>query len=1385
MHIFFSAAGTTPAGTGREVEVRLRSRDATLADLFRALGTDVPVLAAVDGRPVDPSVVIADSGLHEAAVLSASTSADPGAATRPTHEAVTVAGLDAGRAFPLPPGRWLVGRAPTADVVLDHDTVSREHGVLSVSGGRVTITDLGSANGVLRNGTRVTAETEIGPDDVLLVGAVALAVRRVTDADRPRSLDLHRHVGPGGTVSFNRPPRSAAPPAPGELVVPSEPGEPAKPHFSIASTVGPLVLAVIMVAVTRDLRFGLFALLSPLIGVGTYLESRRRSRTEGADKRRAYDAERAEFDDRATAAGEQERDRLRHRLPDLAEVLRRATLPSTRLWERRPRHEDFLHLYAGIADLDWTPPVRRDAGTEVEARRLLAAPVGVNLSGGGVVGIAGDRTAALSVARGLLCQAAVHHGPADLTVAVFVDPGREPEWDWAKWLPHTLLPDGNGRWLAYGRERSDPMLRQLAGGAAHGTALVVLDSDVLTGGTQSPARDLLNAARWVPASPFGTVQPPVPVAGIVLAATADRLPAACDTVIEIVDADGDATVRRPSEGEVIGDVLLAGLTVPAARACARDLARFDDPELRRAGAGLPDGVRLLPMLGLARVDARSIRDRWRRTEPATAVAPLGVTERGVFTLDLVRDGPHGLVGGTTGSGKSELLRSLVAALAANADPTQLTFVLMDYKGGAAFDECARLPHTVGLVTDLDEQLGGRALRALEAELRHRERQLRAAGCDNLTEYVRGGRTMPRLIVVIDEFATLATELPDFLSALVGVAQRGRTLGVHLILATQRPSGAVNDNIRTNTNLRVALRVQDAADSVDVIGVRDAAELSRLRPGRAYVRLGPGEVVPIQTALVTCVSAATEDAPVAVVPFTFGAATAPAAEPEHAADARTDLARLVDAIAEAADGLPAPRRPWPEPLGGAVALESLSHDEMRAPVALADDPRRQAQYPVGWDPAEGNLLMLGITGSGTTTALRSIALSLTRAWPPASLELHAIDYGTGDLAGLEGLPHTGAVIAAEDRERQVRLIRHLRAQLDRRRGPADGPWRARRIVVLIDNLAAMRAEFDDPDGLATMDQLTRLYADGTAVGISFAVAADRFSTIPPAWASVTTQRWLFRLPDPYDYVAAGLTRKDVPAKVPGRMVVLPGALQAQVGLPARDAVSDISSRYRGEPRVAAPIGVLPSEVALSALPPPTIADEPWRVPIGVRESDLDTAELLLYEGEHALVAGPARCGKSTALLSLATPLEPRVSVVATGGRRSPLRDLNGFTPATALAATLAQLRTADGPAVLFIDDAEAFDDTDGAIAGLLSAGRPDLHVIAAGRSDSLRSLYGHWTVTVRRSKTGLLLRPNIDLDGDLLGVTLPRRSPVRLSVGRGYLIHNGDWDIVQVARPPLP
>ena len=1404
----------------RELDVALRNPDATLGDLVRAARGRPVESVLVNDRVVPASCLISDSGLHDGAYLVVPP-APPyraGASALPSLELVVVAGPSAGLAFPLRSGRSSIGRHSANTVVLTHTSVSRRHCDLDVDpDGRARIVDCDATNRTVVNGVMVPSREsiELAPGAVVEIGAFAVMVRFSTNDDRPRGGDVSRHTGHTGTMTFNRPPRTAVAPSSGRLVVPTEPSEATRPDFNLTTIFGPLVLAAVLIGVTRDLRFALFALLSPILALGMWAESRRRVTKKNREAQTKYRSELRELRREIEAANATDTARLWARCPDPAEVLRRAALPSIRLWERRRRHNDFLSLFVGIADIEWRPQLQGASATLTprvaelpEACFLRSAPATAELANGGVVGVVGNRASALALARSLVCQAAVHHGPADLTIGVVVDVGRGPEWDWAKWLPHTQNTGGaaGARWLGEGRDQCDELLEQMGDGAGAETILSVIDSDTFTEGKDAPARTLLRNDRHAYAGPN---PPPARVSGIVIASTADRLPAMCNTVIEMRNGDARAVIRLPDEGREIDDVLSAGLTVAQARSCARNLARFEDPELHLPGGDLPDLVRLLPLLGLPTVDAESVRKKWRGGRPAAhPVAPLGVTDKGVFTLDLVDDGPHGLVGGMTGSGKSEMLRTLVASLATGTDPRHLTFVLIDYKGGAAFDECSRLPHTVGMVTDLDDQLSERALQALNAELHYRERQLRDTGADNIQDYLKLGRAepMPRLVVVVDEFATLAKELPEFMTSLVGIAQRGRSLGVHMILATQRPSGVVNDDIRANTSLKVALRVEDAADSIDVINVRDAAEINRSRKGRAYVRLGPSELIPIQTAMINCVTEEDTDIPVAVTAFTFGPAQEQPADPvvpdgqggpPDPNASPTDLARLVDVIIEATalEEIPAPRRPWPEPLPPRIALGELlgaseSGDRPVAVVAQADDPRRQTQYPVGWDVGEGNLSLFGIPGSGTTTTLASIALSLAFVHSPDEFEFQVFDFGVGDLAALEPLPHTGTVVLAGDRERQMRLMRHLIAELGRRRlGGAAA--RSRRVVVLVDNFAAMRAAYTDVEGLELMEQLARVVADGQSVGISFAMSADRLNTVPGAFSA--PQQWLFRLADAYDYVSAGVDRKNLPAKTAGRAVVAQTGLHIQVGIPTpslADAVAEIAGRLPDAQRVATTIGVLPREVSLADLDAAAeLSGDLWIIPIGMAESNLSVAALQLYEGEHALIAGPARSGKSTTLWTLAEALRrgaTPVHIVGMGGRRSPLRDcpvLDRFAGTTGeAAAMLAKLRTVSGSVVLLIDDAETFDDTDGAIGTLLAAEMPGLHVVGAGNNDSLRTLYSHWTKTVRRSKAGVLLRPNIDMDGDLLGATLPRRAPVQMTVGRGYLVSNGEPRIVQSARP---
>ena len=342
--------------------------------------------------------------------------------------------------------------------------------------------------------------------------------------------------------------------------------------------------------------------------------------------------------------------------------------------------------------------------------------------------------------------------------------------------------------------------------------------------------------------------PAVGVYSICLDADERLLPAECQAVA-VAGPDGTLTVQQMNE-PAVGPVRPEYVTPGWARA-AGPVDRAHPGRQRRRGRRR--AARPLPAAGRARPGpARRRRHRGPLAgRRGSTRAVIGACYDGPFGIDLARDGPHGLVAGTTGAGKSELLQTLIASLACANRPDEMTFVLVDYKGGSAFKDCAHLPHVTGMVTDLDAHLTQRALASLSAELTRRERVLAAAGAKDIEEYAERGsrqpryRPLPRLVIVIDEFASLVRDLPDFVTGLVGIAQRGRSLGIHLILATQRPSGVVSADIRANTNLRIALRVTDAAESADVIDAPDAAQISRATPGRGYVRLGHASLVPFQ------------------------------------------------------------------------------------------------------------------------------------------------------------------------------------------------------------------------------------------------------------------------------------------------------------------------------------------------------------------------------------------------------------------------------------------------------------------------------------------------------------------------------------------------------------
>ncbi len=1396
------------SGSEHELELRIGRPDATLADLATALGVAGHSLR-VDGRLALPQTGVGESGLvHGSRVTRTATAITPG---KPSAVLRMVGGLEAGRGVPLPAGRTVLGRGAEADVRVLATGASRRHAALDVSpDGQVSVDDLGSSNGTDVNGVRIAQPTPVTPGDLISVAdEVMMRVVPPGHLERAQRVNPVREAGPGGTLPFNRPPRSGGSPQQPPIAAPAAPRRADKPPFSISSMLGPLLLAGGIVAMTGDYRYAAIAALTPLMFVANFAEERLRGRFSLRRGMRDHAARIEEFGEAVRLRHTTEVLARRAAHPDCAEVVHRATAPGLRLWERRRDAPDFMRVAVGLADLPWAAPVEvgssgiaEDATAVLEALPVLPrVPVVVGLGAGEAVGFEGDRRACLAVARSLLCQTVVGSGPADLTVALFTDADRLADWDWTKWLPHGAdARSGSARLVAVGDEQSEALARALLATApprSHGdrpdrdrpALLVVVDGGALLEGRPCPLRDLIADGR-------------LPAGAVVLT---NRLPALCTSVVT-ARAEGGGTVRDVAGGEVVENVLLNGMPTAEARGVARALARFEDPELRVEGAGLPDRLSLLPLLDLESVSGEAVGRRWRERVAALRVrAVLGVGERDLFSVDLDDDGPHALIAGTTGSGKSELLRTLIVSMAVDADPEHLTFVLVDYKGGGALDECARLPHTVGLATDLDEQLSERALRCLEAELRHRERLLRDSGLSHVRDYQRLRDTeradlepMPRLAVVIDEFATLVKALPDFVDSLVSIAQRGRSLGVHLIMATQRPAGSVSDAIKNNVKLRIALRLESTGDSQDVIDSPAAAGIGSRQWGRAYYRLSAREVMPVQTALSTGVTPdAAVTTAVTVAPFVL-AGPAPQA-PVAAAETATDLQRLVEAAGRAAGqaGFAAPRRPWPDPLPPVVHAAHLPSPAERGlhtaaeglpAYALADDPDQQRQYPVGWDPAAGNLLIYGGVRSGTSTALAALALGLAAAGSPDTHHLFVLDMGAGSLAPLAGLPHTGAYIGSAERERQTRLIRLLRREMDDRKSA--GATRRPDWLVLLDNLGALLSDFDkDVAGMNLIDELARVYADGPAVGIRFAVTADRSGAVPGAWAALTQQKLLMQLADPGEYGYFDVPRQSVPGYVPGRALVAANRQVVQIGWPGDDlvtAVARTAARWPGAVTSAPGVGLLPTEVAWSDLRVrPAVAGEPWWLPAGLDSETLAPAGFHLYEHEHALIAGPQRSGRSTALcavarLAMTADLPPAVVVFAP--RRSPLRDLMGpVATVTSYQELDAALSACAGATLLLVDDAESVEDDLGVLDRWLASSRPGCHLVAAGRTEALRRSYGHWTAKVRESRCGVLLAPDHDLDGDLLGTVLPRQDRMAALPGRGYLVNDGTASGIQVAR----
>ena len=1007
-----------------------------------------------------------------------------------------------------------------------------------------------------------------------------------------------------------------------------------------------------------------------------------------------------------------------------------AVAMSTRLWERRTSHPDFaeVRIATGVQRLAvtitpmQTKPVEDLEPLSARALRrfihgyttLADQPMAVFLRGFGHVHLRGDTDSTRSVVRALLAQLVTFHSPEDLRVAVCTTGTHAADWDWVKWLPHaqhSAEQDGAGqaRLVAGDVEGIEALLASELDGRGRFEAGATPSRDepylvVVVDGVTVPPGSRLAGTGYHNAIILDLTSPAPAGAGrttLRLDVTPER--------IEMVRFDRTGAESRTLLGRP------DGLSTAKAAALARTLSPFRLAATSDVVEPMVTDFDLATLLGVGEIEALDPTRTWPRTAgPDRLRVPIGIAEDGSrVELDLKESaqggmGPHGLLIGATGSGKSELLRTLVLALAITHSPEILNLVLVDFKGGATFLGLDALPHTSAVITNLADEasLVSRMQEALQGEMMRRQELLRSAGnYSSLLDYEKaraGGVALdplPTLFVVVDEFSELLAAHPDFSELFVMIGRLGRSLGVHLLLASQRIDDGRMHKLESHLSYRIGLRTFSAMESRAAIGVPDAYQLPSA-PGNGFLRCDVSTLVRFKAAYVSgryrrrTVEQRREEVRRQVVRFGAGRlarpdpvpAAAPVTAPAEAAgtDERVDTLLQVAVARLRGQGPPA-HQVWLPPLAQPPTLDEIlpplvpaaglglcppdwaGRGGLAVPVAIVDEPVEQARDLLVADLSGvgGHVGIAGGTQAGKSTLLRTLIAALALTHTPAEVQFYCVDLGGGTLATLAGLPHVGGVAGRMDADRLGRTVAEVQVVLARRerlfaehgienmaayrelrrRGPsandpgADDPHGD--VFLVVDGWATLRADFDRLD-----HPIRQLAERGLAYGVHLVLTASRWSDIPSVLRDQLGTRLELRLGDSIDSVIDIRAAGTVP-RSPGRGLT-PEKKHFLAAVPRIDGqprTEDLAEATRELAEAVAtswtgppapPVRMLPAELPADQLPAP---QGRMRVALGWGEADLEPVWHDFAQSPHLTVLGDSGSGK-TALLRLIARAIPR-------------------------------------------------------------------------------------------------------------------------------------------------
>ena len=1002
---------------------------------------------------------------------------------------------------------------------------------------------------------------------------------------------------------------------------------------------------------------------------------------------------------------------LRENRMPVGQVVSDALALAPTLMNRSAAQDDFMDLRVGTgvtdleADVRW--PQRRFSVDDdrlmdkVDALRknppiVSDVPLAFNPVKHPVAGVLGRRDEVWAFVRGLLAQVCGMFGYQDVKLVIVASADEASQWDFLRSVPHVFDDAGVTRMVATdveGLVDVSMRLERVLGAR--------LDASNVKGPDFLPyylvvCADKMLSERSEAIGHLAKLRDNRGFSLLFLGTQLRDLPRECGYVIDLSGDDGLVSpggslelgqtgalrAQRRGEGralmfdrnDVSGTIerfepdieLDAATAARTAHALAR--VRLDMPSQR---ARIPESLGFLEMFEVGNTAQLNIAQRWAENDASrTLQTPVGRDAQGEWSMLNLHEnvhGPHGLIAGTTGSGKSEFIITYILSMCVNYPPDQVAFVLIDYKGGGlagAFDNDRHvLPHLAGTITNLDGAAITRSLVSIKSELKRRQdlfnkaRDITGEATVDIYKYLSYYRQgvltepLPHLFIVADEFAELKAQEPEFMDELISAARIGRSLGVHLILATQKPTGVVNDQIWSNSRFKVCLKVADAADSKEMIRRPDAAEIKR--PGRFYLLVGFNEYFACGQSAYSGARYAPQEAyeprrdnAVELVGDTGEAIASARPAPRVAASRESELNAVLDRVCETADaqGRRAGRL-WLNPLPSRIYLGDLERRYARpsgegtlsAVVGEIDDPSNQRQSLYEIDLAKaGNVLLYGGQSSGVDGLAATMLYSLAEAYGPEDLGLYIADLGAGSLAAFDALPQCGGVVLSGDDERMTNLIKLLESQMDsRRRALASegggieaynrgkhGSQRMPHIVFLLANLAAF---YELYDGLE--DRLNAICRDAPRYGMHVVLTASAAMVPHMRLRANFSQSVVTSLNDPSDYttllgsmqgvVAPHGERRGI-AVFGKRKLEFQGATIGDSGESEGQAVADLAARLCDATELrCAPIPVLPDRVIPAFMPP---VASPAQVPVGFSKAGVAPVGFDLARSPYMLVLG---------------------------------------------------------------------------------------------------------------------------------------------------------------------